>query len=51
MLVPNYLEEVTSMGAAITAGVGVGAFNDFDVVDKFIKINQENKPNFEICEK
>ncbi len=51
VLVPNYLEEATSMGAAITAGVGVGAFKDFNVVDKFIKINQENKPNFEICEK
>lgn len=51
ILVPNYLEEATSMGAAITAGVGVGAFKDFDVVNKFIKINQENKPNFETSEK
>ena len=45
VLVPNYLEEATSMGAAITAGVGVGAFPDFDVVDKFIQIKQENRPN------
>ena len=45
VLVPDYLEEATSMGAAITAGVGVGAFADFDVVSKFIKINQENKPH------
>ncbi|MBE6757455.1 MAG: xylulokinase [Ruminococcaceae bacterium] len=51
VLVPNYLEEATSMGAAITAGVGVGAFKDFDVVNKFIKINQENKPHFEAKEK
>lgn len=51
VLVPNYLEEATSMGAAITAGVGVGVFKDFNVVDKFIKINQENKPNFETTQK
>ena len=43
--VPNYLEEATSMGAAITAGVGIGAFENFDAVDKFIKITKENKPN------
>ena len=34
---PNYLEEATSMGAAITAGVGVGAFERFDVIDRFLK--------------
>ena len=34
--VPNYLEEATSMGAAITAGVGVGVFSDFNVIDKFL---------------
>ena len=45
--VPNYLEEATSMGAAITAGVGVGAFDSFDVVDKFIKIADQNLPNHE----
>ncbi len=48
VFVPNYLEEATSMGAAITAGVGVGAFKDFNVVDKFIKIAEENKPNLEV---
>lgn len=51
VFVPNYLEEATSMGAAITAGVGVGAFKDFNVVDKFIKINEENTPNSETKEK
>lgn len=45
--VPNYLEEATSMGAAITAGVGVGAFDSFDVVDKFIKITDRNLPDRE----
>lgn len=47
ILTPNYLEEATSMGAAITAGVGVGAYKDFDVVDKFIKVKEENRPNLE----
>ncbi len=49
--VPNYLEEATSMGAAITAGVGIGAFDGFDVVDKFIKISKENKPDSSKAEK
>ncbi len=49
--VPNYLEEATSMGAAITAGVGVGVFDSFDVVDKFIKINEDNQPNLKNTEK
>lgn len=35
--VPNYLEEAASMGAAITAGVGIGAFADFSVIDKFLQ--------------
>ena len=45
VFVPDYIEEATSMGAAITAGVGIGAFENFDVVDKFIKINEVNKPD------
>lgn len=51
VLVPDYLEEATSMGAAITAGVGIGAFENFDVVDKFIKIKEENKPDLSKNEK
>ena len=31
ILKPNYLEEATSMGAAIIGGVGCGVFKDFDV--------------------
>ena len=33
------------MGAAITAGVGVGVFEDFDVIDKFLKIEETKTPN------
>lgn len=44
--VPVLLEEATSMGAAVTGGVGVGLFKDFDAIDRFIEINsvQETDP-------
>lgn len=44
ILTPNYLEEATSMGAAVTGGVGVGVFKDFEVINKFIKIDSVEKP-------
>ena len=44
---PIILEEATSMGAAITAGVGVGLFDSFDVADKFIAINGTFEPDAE----
>lgn len=34
------------MGAAITGGVGIGAFS-FDDAASFIKIRRETQPNFE----
>lgn len=49
--VPNCLDEATSMGAAITGGVGVGLFEDFSVVDKFISIAHDVQPNPENAEK
>ena len=42
--VPEYLEEATSMGAAVTAGVGIGAFG-FDAVERFIKLRSEERAN------
>ena len=42
---PNFLEEATSMGAAIIGGVGAGVFKDFNVIDRFIKIESSQKPN------
>ncbi len=38
------LDEATSMGAAVTAGVGVGALKDFSEVDKFIAYREPSKP-------
>ncbi len=47
ILVPQYLEEATSMGAAIIGGVGCGVFKDFSVVDKFIEIKGRTAPRQE----
>lgn len=41
----NFLEEATSMGAAVIGGVGAGLFKDFDVIDKFIKVEHTAMPN------
>lgn len=42
---PNFLEEATSMGAAIIGGVGCGAFKSFDVADRFIQTVDRTKPD------
>ena len=49
--IPNYLEEATSMGAAILAGIGSGLFSDFSVVDRFIRIEKVIQPIPEHVEK
>lgn len=43
--VPLLLEEATSMGAAVTGGVGVGLFKDFDVIDRFIEVQSVHTPD------
>ncbi len=35
----NYLEEATSIGAAVCAGVGAGVLSSFLEIDKFIKVD------------
>lgn len=42
---PNYLEEATSMGAAILAGIGAGVFDGFDAIDRFITIEAVHTPD------
>ena len=44
ILKPQHLEEATSMGAAITGGVGVGVFQDFDAIHRFLKIESRQTP-------
>lgn len=51
VLKPNYIEEATSMGAAIAAGIGVGVFEDFNAIHKFLKIEDTIVPNMEIHER
>jgi|CZCB01.1.fsa_nt_gi xylulokinase len=51
ILVPRLLEEATSMGAAVTGGVGAGLFKDFSAIEKFIDIEYVHMPrkeNFEV---
>ena len=45
VLIPRYLEEATSMGAAICGGVGIGAFPNFSVIKQFNSINKTIVPN------
>ncbi len=44
VLIPNYLEEATSIGAAVIGGVGVGALKGFSEIDRFIKIVDKVDP-------
>lgn len=40
----NYLDEATSIGAAIIAGIGAGIYKDFSVVKNFIAIVDRTEP-------
>ena len=51
IFIPERLKEATSMGAAITAGVGIGAFESFEAAERFINIKEEIKPQYENFEK
>ncbi|MBE5758824.1 MAG: xylulokinase [Clostridiales bacterium] len=54
LIVPEYIEEATSLGAAIACGVGIGAFPDFKVVEEFNKparTIEPNPENFAVYEK
>ena len=43
--IPEYLEEATSMGAAIIGGVATGVLDSFNDVERFIKITSITKPD------
>jgi xylulokinase len=43
----NYLEEATSIGAAVTAGVGVGALEGFQDIDRFVTVDAVTAPRAE----
>jgi len=45
IIIPNLLDEATSMGAALIGGVGVGIYSDFDFVNKMFKIKEIINPD------
>lgn len=44
---PNHVEEATSIGAAMVAGVGVGVYDNFESVTKFLNFQKSYIPNLE----
>ena len=45
--VPEHIEEATSIGAAVIAGVGGGLYKDFSAVDRFINVQNVYDPDDE----
>jgi xylulokinase len=41
----------SSLGAAFVAGMGIGAFSDWDEIEKFIHLGTKTTPNLERHEK
>ena len=44
---PDHVEEATSIAAAVTAGVGIGLYEDFSQVSRFLKIKDTTAPSLE----
>ncbi|MCL2811154.1 MAG: xylulokinase [Clostridia bacterium] len=47
LLVPRYLEEATSMGAAVAGGVAVGAYKGYDTARQYNQIVAQVEPNLD----
>ena len=43
----NWLDEATSMGAVVAAGVGVGVLEDFTAIDRFVRVDETVQPSEE----
>jgi xylulokinase len=43
----DFLEEATSMGAAVIGGVAAGVFRDFDVIHRFVRVRCTATPDAE----
>lgn len=41
----NFLDEATSMGAAVTGGVGVGLYDSFEAINQYFKVGKTFKPD------
>lgn len=44
---PDYVEEATSIAAAMIAGVGVGVYEDFEAITRFLRITDTYRPSEE----
>lgn len=44
VLVPQFLDEATSLGAAIAGGVGIGLFKNFEIANELIEIKNTVMP-------
>ena len=42
---PDCVEAATAIGAAVIAGVGVGVFDSFDEIKRFLKFEKQIEPN------
>ncbi|GHV66474.1 xylulokinase [Spirochaetia bacterium] len=49
LFLPAYIADAASLGAAVSGGVGIGAFKDFTVVRKFNPPQKVIKPNRELA--
>lgn len=47
LLVPQHLEEATSIGAAVCGGVGAGVFESFSIISQFNPVVQKIVPNLD----
>ena len=45
LMIPEYLEEATSIGAAVCAGVGIGAYSSFSATKDFNRVVKTVYPN------
>ena len=42
---PNYVEEATSIAAAVIAGVGCGVYEDFSAIHNYLKFRETVMPD------
>ena len=48
---PVFREEATSLGAAVCGGIGIGAFKNYEVINRFNKVEKIITPNTALAER
>ena len=51
LTVPVLREEATSLGAAVCGGIGIGAFKDYTIINKFNRTEKTIEPNPALAER